>query len=58
MAMPQVSSGAATTLCTLLAAETAATALAPRPLTAPCRMMLPMAVMENCRPMGMPMAAM
>ena len=28
---------------------------APKALTAPCTMMVPTAVMENCRPMGIPM---
>ena len=39
----------------LLPAVTAATAMEPREFTAVCKITLPMAVMEYCRPMGMPM---
>ena len=44
--------------CAEAAAETAATALAPSPFTALCRIIEPTAVMENCSPIGTPIEAM
>ena len=42
-------------LYSLPPAEMAATAMVPRPFTAVCIITEPMAVMENCKPMGTPM---
>ena len=39
----------------MIKGEFAATAMEPREFTAVCKITLPMAVMEYCRPMGMPM---
>ena len=52
--VPIASKGVAKRFVTLEDEATAAMATAPRPLTAVCSKMEPMAVMEYCRPMGRP----
>ena len=55
MATPKASKTQENSWYSLLAAVMEATTTEPRPLTEVCSKMLPMAVMELCRPMGMPM---
>ena len=55
MVDPRASKGQQKNMLILLPAVTAATAMEPRELTAVCRITLPMAVMEYCSPMGIPM---
>ena len=50
MVEPSASNGQARKLSTLLAAVTAATESEPSELTATCRITLPIAVMEYCKP--------
>jgi hypothetical protein len=55
MAIPKLSSGHITNILIRMAAVKAATQAVPSALFALCNMMLPMAVMENCNPIGTPM---
>ena len=52
---PSASNGQQQNMEIFPAAVTEATAVEPRPLTAVCRMTLPIAVMEYCSPIGIPM---
>ena len=54
MVDPRASKGQLRKIMILLPAVTAATAMEPREFTAVCKITLPMAVMEYCRPMGIP----
>ena len=54
MAVPMLSSGTDRKEAALPPAVWAATMSLPKPLTAPCKSTLPMAVMLHCKPMGMP----
>ena len=56
MVVPAASNGQVKSWLTLFAAVTAAMETAPRPFTAVCTTMVPMAVTEYCRPIGTPMA--
>ena len=54
-AMPRLSSGHKKNILMRMADVNAATQAVPNALFALCNMMLPMAVMENCKPIGTPM---
>ena len=53
--MPKLSKGHMKNILIRMAAVNAATQVVPKALLALCSIMLPMAVMENCSPMGTPM---
>ena len=55
MAIPKLSNGQMKNVLIRMAAVNAATHAVPRALLALCNMMLPIAVMENCNPIGTPM---
>ena len=55
MAIPKASSGHITNILIRMAAVKAPTQAVPKALFALCNMMLPIAVMENCKPIGTPM---
>ena len=57
MAMPRLSSGHMKNILIRMAAVKAATQAVPSALLALWSMMLPMAVMENCSPIGTPMVS-
>ena len=56
MAMPKLSNGQMKNILIRIAEVKAATQVVPKALFALCNIMLPIAVMENCKPIGTPIA--